>query len=205
MIELAIAVALCAPPGLRDNPNPWIETKESDGLRVWTREVPSSSIREVKAEAVVNQPIARLWEVLADVPRYTEFMPYVVEARVLETVGATQALEYQLLDPPLVDKRDYALLVTVEHGEQLTVWRRSWTVAAGKGPPLRDGVIRLQVCDGTWTLEKLGSRSTRVEYYLYTDPGGSIPAWIANKANTTSVPALLDAVRQRARDPEWRP
>ncbi len=62
----------------------------------------------------------------------------------------------------------------------------------------------MTVCDGTWTVERLGSQSTRLEYWLYTDPGGSIPTWIANKANNTSVPDLLDAVRKRAHDPQWK-
>jgi ribosome-associated toxin RatA of RatAB toxin-antitoxin module len=201
MMVLLVAAALTTPP----NPNPWQELDESNGITVWAREVKGTSVREVKAEAIVNQPIERLWQVLADVPKYVEFMPYVVEARELGPAPGGGMLEYQLLDPPLVDRRDYALTVTVEHGPTRTTWRRSWTPAKGLGPPRQDGVVRLEICDGSWTLERLGSRSTRVEYYLFTDPGGSIPAWIANKANTTSVPALLDAVRQRAADPTWKP
>jgi ribosome-associated toxin RatA of RatAB toxin-antitoxin module len=201
MNPLLLATCLLGAPA---NPNPWQEVDESNGITVWAREVPSSSIREVKAEAIVNLPMEQIWAVLRDVTQYVDFMPYVVEAKVLGPAPGGGTIEYQLLDPPLVDKRDYALTVTLEHGPTLTTWRRRWSATKDQGPPLREGVVRLTICEGAWTLERLGSRSTRVEYYLYTDPGGSIPAWMANKANTTSVPTLLDAVRQRAADPTWR-
>jgi hypothetical protein len=57
---------------------------------------------------------------------------------------------------------------------------------------------------GNWTIEKLTDTQTRITYYLYTDPGGSIPNWIANKANKQSVPDLLDAVRKRAANPAYK-
>ena len=45
----------------------------------------------------------------------------------------------------------------------------------------------------------------RVEYYVHTDPGGFIPVWLANKANTVTLPDLMKAVRQRSLDPNWKP
>jgi len=69
---------------------------------------------------------------------------------------------------------------------------------------LRDGVVRISTCEGYWSLERLSPASTRVIYWLYTDPGGSIPAWIANKANKTSVPDLMRAVPRALAQPEWQ-
>src|SRR5258706_3963 len=50
-----------------------------------------------------------------------------------------------------------------------------------------------------WPLEPIdGGKRTLGTYQLLTDPGGSIPTFIANKANTTALPELFARVRKRA-------
>ena len=62
-----------------------------------------------------------------------------------------------------------------------------------------DGVIRLKVNTGSWTMEPIdGGKRTLATYQLLTDPGGSIPTFIANKANTKALPELFARVRKRA-------
>lgn len=198
------AAAACAALALAADPQPWEEVENDDGIRVWARDVSGSSIREVKAETIINLPAKRVWAVLYDVSRYPEFMPYLIKGKVIGAAGPGAQYEYQLIDPPFVDRRDYTLKVTVKQNEETGLYTRSWVPANDKGPPKQEDVVRIEVCKGAWTVERLGSQSTRVEYYLYTDPGGSIPKWIANKANSTSVPDLVDAVRKRAHDPTWK-
>jgi hypothetical protein len=45
-------------------------------------------------------------------------------------------------------------------------------------------------------LAREGGQKTEATYYVYTDPGGSIPKWIANKANSTAVPDVFKAIRK---------
>jgi hypothetical protein len=60
-------------------------------------------------------------------------------------------------------------------------------------------VVRVKLNNGYWLLEpREEGKKTFVTYYLYTDPGGSLPKWIADKANKTSVPDVLRAVRKHA-------
>ncbi|MBI3179345.1 MAG: hypothetical protein HYZ27_06760, partial [Deltaproteobacteria bacterium] len=189
MIALAVLMLLGG-----GNTNPWQEVRNKDGITVWARDVPGSPIREVRAEMVVEIPAERVWAVLVDVPSYLEFMPYLVEASVIGPAGANAQYEYQLIDPPIVDRRDYVLKVNFE--EQDGYYRRSWRPANGVGPAPREDVVRLSICEGSWTVERREDGRTSVTYWLYTDPGGAIPNFIANKANTTSVPDLMAAVRR---------
>lgn len=198
---VALAGALVAAP---ENPNPWEEIEKDGGITVWRREVPGSNIREVKATMEIDVGAERVWQVLIDVDRYVEFMPYVLEARTLESEGANVEYQYQLIDPPLVDKRDYVLRVEKSIDEARGLFVRKWSAVKNKGPAKPDDAVRLSVVDGMWQLEKLGGSKVRVTYYLFTDPGGSIPNWIANKANRTSVPELMDAVRKRAKNPSYK-
>jgi len=60
-------------------------------------------------------------------------------------------------------------------------------------------VVRLKIVTGSWTLEPIdGGKRTLATYQVLTDPGGRIPAFISNKANTTCLPELFARVRKRA-------
>lgn len=203
LAALALTFAAASASAAKPNPLPWEEIDDTDGMQVWARKVPGSNVREVKAETIVNLPAERVWAVLYDVSKYTEFMPYLIKGKVLGPAGPDAQYEYQLIDPPIVDKRDYTLKVTVRQDKEKGLYSRSWVPANDKGPKPIEDVVRVTICEGSWTVEKLGSTSTRLEYRLYTDPGGSIPSWIADRANATSVPDLLNAVRQRSLNPNW--
>ncbi|MFC1611936.1 START domain-containing protein [Myxococcota bacterium] len=186
-------------------PNPWhLVAEEDDHIRVWRREVPGARVYEVKAETIVNQPVGRVWQVVTDVERFAEYMPYIAEIRVLGPAGKNAQYVYFRVDPPIVDQRDFTMKSVLEPNPDKGIWVRWWTLANDKGPLPREDVVRIPINDGRWRLEKLGSRSTLVTYWVFTDPGGSIPAWIANRANDTSVPDLLRSVRARAHNPAWK-
>jgi len=57
------------------------------------------------------------------------------------------------------------------------------------------GVVRINVNDGFWKLEPSDGK-THATYYLYTDPGGAVPKFVANFANRTAVPNVFKAIRK---------
>lgn len=189
-IVAAVVLATPAEPA-------WERVGETDGVQVWSREVPGGRVREVKAETSSTASPAQLLAVLQDVEHYREFMPHVVETRVLEKLDDGH-YEYQRIDPPVASMRDYTVKVSVKTGADGTL-ERVWSEANDKGPPPREGAVRLTVNRGSWKLQpKAGG--TLVTYHVYIDPGGSVPGWLANKANRKSVPELLTAVKKRAQD-----
>lgn len=197
-LTLLFAVSLAA-----DNPNPWELVDDDDGIKVWARAVPGSEIREVKAIGQIAAPAKRVWDTICDVDRYTIFMPYVEKTKVLGKHDKGH-YEYQRVNPPFVDRRDYTLKITLEVDEAKGRYRRSWMPANDKGPAERKDSVRVKVNEGYWLITAVGPSTAETTYYLYTDPGGSIPNWLINKGNTTSVPDLLRAVRNRSINPKWR-
>ena len=133
--------------------------------------------------------------VAQDFSKYSEFMPYTKESRLLPQDAQ---LCYMVLKPPLVGSLDYTIRV---HEESLKdpdghpVYHSSWAVANTDGPPPRPGVTRVTVNEGSWLLEPIGNQ-TRATYTLYTD-GGGIPPLLMNFANKQSVSRLFDALRDR--------
>ena len=86
-------------------PNPWVTIVDSERLKIWRRASPTSSIRQVKVDMIVDAPVERVWEVLRDVERYHEFMPYIVEATILREHGDARIV-YERISAPFVDDRD---------------------------------------------------------------------------------------------------
>ena len=153
--------------------NDWQEISKNFNLAIYIRHRPDSAIEEVRGVGEFNATILVLKGVLADVGKYSEFMPYTKESRLLRP--DTQ-LCYMLLKPPLVGSLDYTIRV---HEELLkgadggTIYHSSWDLANSDGPAPRPGVTRVTINKGSWVLESTG-RQTRATYTLFTDGGGNI-------------------------------
>jgi hypothetical protein len=58
---------------------------------------------------------------------------------------------------------------------------------------------------GGWLLEPEEATKTRATYTVYTDTGGAIPAFIANRASQAAIGRLFVAVRKQVKDPKYSP
>jgi Polyketide cyclase / dehydrase and lipid transport len=61
----------------------WQEVSRNTNLKIYIRHRADSPIEEVRGIGEFNTPIAILKAILADVAKYSEFMPYTKESRVL--------------------------------------------------------------------------------------------------------------------------
>ncbi|MEC9071115.1 MAG: START domain-containing protein, partial [Myxococcota bacterium] len=172
----------------------WEEVTKKKGVTVYNREIEGSGLREVKAVGIVNFPAEHIYKVVSDVDNYVEYMPYLTKVEVVKRTE-NHVIAYHQFDAPLVDARDYTLKLTWTEDAEKGRYKRSWRTANKQGPGPKKGFVRVDLCNGSWTVQALGPNKSRVTYWLHTDPGGSVPTWIANKGNTISLPDLFVAVR----------
>jgi hypothetical protein len=90
------------------HPAGWQEVSRDRNLAIYIRHRPDSPIEEVRGIGEFNAPISVLKGTLADVGKYSEFMPYTKESRVLPKDAE---LCYMVLTPPLVGSLDYTIRV----------------------------------------------------------------------------------------------
>ena len=101
---------------------------------------------------------------------------------------------YERINAPLVSERDYTIKVTHEIvGNGV---KHSFRVDNAAGPKPIDGVMRVDLIEGSWLLERQGEK-TKGTYYILSSPGGSLPTFIVNGANNTAVPGLHQAIKKR--------
>jgi Polyketide cyclase / dehydrase and lipid transport len=177
----------------------WTLESDSDGITVYSRKPEDSSIREVLAESTILAPLARVLGAIEDYRNYPEFMPYVEESAVWEESEGKIRLFLQLGFPPPISDRYYTIVMhrppdPLDAAAVFVLWD-----AARDDLPRKTGRgIEVTVNRGGWRLQPgAGAGETRVLYYVHTDPGGSLPAWAVNLANTVAVPKIIMRLKER--------
>jgi len=184
----------------------WELKAETNGVKVFTRPRQGSGVKEIRSVGEIDAPPHAVLAVLGDYENYKEIMPYTDVSRVVEVEQEGKVKHfYTVVNAPLVSKRDYTLRI-----EDVSDWRdgkgflKTHWVPSDKGPPPNDDHVRVKINEGSWTLEPLeNGTKTPATSDLYTDPGGSLPNWVINKANSSAIPDVFGALRKFSKQPKY--
>lgn len=183
----------------------WKLATNSNEVMIYSRLRSGSKVKEFKAVGGIDAPSTAVHSVIDDLEAYPSFMPYAVECRLVKRESESILISYQRLSPKICQDRDYTL----------RIWKKSWPAADGfvysnrwepaneLGPPEKKGVVRVKICEGSWLLEPDGAAKTRATYSLYTDTGGAIPVFIANRVSHIGIERLFTAVRKQVKDRKY--
>ena len=183
-------------------PSEWKFISNKEGVALYRRQ--RAITNESKAIGEIGASTDLVQAVIDDVESYTSFMPYTAECRVLKRED-DMIIGYQRISAPLTSDRDYTLRVRksskkVEGG---TRYYTHWETDNAAGPPEKRGVVRVNLCTGSWLLEPTGSNTTRATYLVYTDSGGMIPKFIKDSGSQIGIRKLFNAIRKQVRDPKY--
>jgi Polyketide cyclase / dehydrase and lipid transport len=182
----------------------WKLAAQEKNVAIYSRLRPGSPLKEFKAIGPIDASTSAVCAVIDDFQNYPKFMPYMIECRLIRR-DSDSIVGYQRLSPKICSDRDYTL----------RVWKKSWPATDGLvfmshwspanelGPPETKGIVRVKICEGKWLLEPNGAIKTRATYSIYTDTGGFIPSFIANRISLTGITKLFAAVRKQVKDPRY--
>ena len=187
------------------NPNDgWKLATKSGDVTIYARVRAGSPIKEFRAIGEIDAPNRAVRAVIDDLESYASFMPYTVECRLIKREGDA-LITYQRLAPKICGDRDYTLRIIKKSWPVADgiAYLNRWSPANELGPPERKGVVRVKTCEGSWLLEPSGANKTHATYTVYSDTGGAIPSFIANRASQVGIGKLFTAVRQQVKDPKY--
>jgi hypothetical protein len=206
LIILTGEVHLAAEPFKGSDPQAeWKLATNSNEVMIYSRVRSGSKVKEFKAVGEIDAPSPAVHAVIDDFEAYPSFMPYAVECRLVKRESESILITYQRLSPKICQDRDYTL----------RIWKKSWPAADGfvysnrwepaneMGPAEKKGVVRVKICEGSWLLEPNGAAKTRATYSVYTDTGGAIPVFIANRVSQVGIERLFTAVRKQVKEPKY--
>ena len=166
---------------------------EGQGVKVYRRDQGRGI--ELGGEGDIQAPPDRVRAVLLDYGNHPKWVKGLAESKVIDR--SDSALDvYQRLDLPLLDDRDFTLHVTWGATDGAD-WLR-FTTANDKGPPPKNGVVRVSTHEGSWWLEPIdGGRATHAVYRFHLDLAGSFPGWMGKGRAAKDVPTLFENIRRQ--------
>jgi len=166
----------------------WETRIEDDGLLVETSDVEGSQVKAFRAQIVVPATPEDVAVRLRDIDSYPDWFPDTVEARSVGRENGAWVNYVRTSAPWPVKDRD---AIYVSRLERLPDRLRISVEADPDLLPEKPDAVRVVEASGGWELEAAGG-GTRVTWRFHLEPGGNVPAGLAN-ARVLSTPreALL--------------
>jgi len=155
----------------------WILEKESATIKVFTREVESTNIKEFKAQAVINSPASKIVEILKDVRNYPLWIEDVRSSRVLSEDPKLN-FYYELHLPWPIKNRDVAMAMDITINPDRSTLLKLANIA--QQITEYPDFIRITDITGYWFVDPIDEQSCEVTYQFLADPEGFLPAWVIN-------------------------
>jgi hypothetical protein len=177
--------------GLAHADEEWAHVKEQNGVLYERRSVAGSKFYEYRATLTVSLPPARaldlIWSELSAPPP-----PHVTHREFLRKTDNDIVIHDDIKTPVVSDRE---LTLRLERYSQPTLGMRFET-RNDLGPPPNPKRVQLPIVRGGWRIEPAGAGS-RLVYTCYSEPGGSVPAWMVRGAQQDQV--VRDIERQLTR------
>jgi len=158
----------------------WKLEKDKDGVKVYTRFPPGEKYKEFRAITTLEGTISNAVALLGDIQVASDWYAHVKQASVLEKYNSRQSIVHIELNLPFpADDRDMIAFFDFRHDPETGVVEATVTGNPDYAPPLEKS-IRILRLNGSWKFIPLDDNKVEVQYQLFSDPRGNLPAWIVN-------------------------
>jgi len=180
---------------------PWNFIKEKDGIKIYTRTDPHSSLKSYKGETVFKAPMEKVCALLGTAKNLDWWDKGFTKIEVLKHEDQKFIQYYFIYDMPwpVVD-RDLA----VESRIKMDTASGIYTVSSRpllKTVPEKPGLVRITKYWQKWTVKPMEKGNLHVTIEGSIDPGGKIPDWVYNMLVTEMPLNTVRSLRNRALSP----
>jgi hypothetical protein len=166
------------------NPFPepeWNLKKDKDGIKIYIRNVEGSSFDEFMAITTIEEStLNEVLTIILDVKNYESLFPDCMNPKVLKQDGEFYCILYtQTKGPFAVKDRDSVFEQKTQIGNNEKYAKISLISMPGYFAENKD-FVRIRKGSGFWELEEDDNKNVKVIYQFHGEPGGEIPAWVAN-------------------------
>jgi START domain len=157
----------------------WHLIKQDNGIQVYT--APSTSgFKQIRISATLEGTLSQVISLFHDIPLESKWVYGTKQAYLIRKPDSNHLLYYNETSLPWpIDNRDVAIWMNFQEDpdhHNLTITQE----AADAAVPLHKGIVRVAQFKGFWIFQPTGKDQLHVDYYIYVDPGGSLPAWVVN-------------------------
>jgi len=182
----------------------WVEVKDKDGIKVFTRTNTIMSFKEFKATMIIKGKVSDVLSVLYDVDDLEIWGHNISRSELIERNGDSLQIYYAVAKAPWPYKdRDGIYSNKISWDKNL----KTLTVEIDMLEPENDlyannDFVRMDGF-GFWKIKELLSGEIEVDFQMQVDPGGSIKAWVANMFVSDSPFYTLKGLREALKDEKY--
>lgn len=171
-------------------------------ITTWKKSLPGKSLDAFKGDITVPYSMLTVLAVMADINNFPSWVFQCDSAKFLPKLGPNIAYLYINGIWPVSD-RDAVLRNTLKQ-DPATLAITIHTVATPRLMPAVEGVVRMPALDNYFVLTPITSTETRITFTTYADPGGLIPAWLANFVAVSAPYDTLRDMKKRMALPQYQ-
>ncbi len=196
---LAAIVALAWLPAVAraDSSPDWHFDGVYDGVRVDRREVPSSSFDELRLSIVSSEDLQRLCDAVYP-PRLSGKPDRGIKKQVLLRETPTERWTYEQVSVPVFADRDYVVHATLEQPASSGHCAVGFQTEQDPAHPPVPGFVRIPVLRGHWDIFPVAPGKLSVQYRLFSEPGGGVPAFLARGGQRSAAIDFMKTILARA-------
>ncbi|WP_430462111.1 START domain-containing protein [Thalassolituus sp. LLYu03] len=160
----------------------WELAKEDKdaAIRVYTRPVSGSDLREFRGELLVKARLASLVALVEDAREAPKWLHLCKAMELIEQRSPLERVNYMVSDAPWpVTDRDSVFVSELSQDSQTRTVTIRMTGAPGLFPK-NDDYIRIPQMAGMWQFVPQADGQVLVVYQVHAEPGGGIPSWLSN-------------------------
>ncbi|MBM3162341.1 MAG: cyclase [Chlorobi bacterium] len=184
---------------------------KNDWLKIFTCPVPTSDFLSFVGVAEIDAPQHAVLSLLYDIDAATEWVWKTREMRLLKDLSEDEEgnadggrVVYQLVSAPwpLFDRE----IITRSRGfiDPSTSEVFIKMDCLPDFLPLDSRYVRVPQAEGAWNILPVAENSCRVVFRLHIEPGGEIPAWLANIAVIDTPYHTMNNLRQMVKKEKYR-
>jgi len=181
----------------------WEKELEKDGIIVLTRDVPGKAYKEFKASTTVRASLHSLLALFKSVDKMPEWLTQCEKSELISSDNFWHQLSYHEVKVPLFRNRDMVLEMNISQDTVLNTLRIDMKGKPSTFPE-QARKIRVQEIRGYWLCKPMADGTMYIEYSMYLDPAGIIPAWLYNKRIKNDPYETLDNLRQRVKEKDYQ-
>ncbi|HHB79049.1 MAG TPA: hypothetical protein ENK85_07435 [Saprospiraceae bacterium] len=162
----------------------WTLKNQKGNIKVYTRTTPKSSIKEVRITTQIKGNLDDLQELLNDVPSFEKWVYKCAKAKKLKSLGPDEFYYYNLTDFPFpLSDRDVIIHSKTWKVPGTNIEKtHSRAIGSDELYKEQEGIVRIKLLEYTWTFTPLDNGMIDIDYQIFSEPGGALPAWVVNMA-----------------------
>jgi len=179
----------------------WKLTRDKDGIKVYQAENPKSKFKSIKVEYTFPGTFDKLIAVLTDVSHLKDWVYNTKTSYLIKKITPYDLYYYTETSIPWpMSNRDAVVHLKIIKDTSQSFVKVSST-SENRLVPEKEGKVRIVYSLVNWYVTMPTTKTISIIYTFEADPGGSLPAWLANsfadKAPYESFKKLSEMLKTR--------